>query len=220
MGVGGMGRALASMCVQDADEAGTRRWRVRGFIDEDTKSHGTWFEGFPVLGGLEMVDRYPGARLVISICHVNHQGARRRIVETLGLPPHRYPTIVHPTAVVDPSCTLGHGTVLMPMVCALPGVTIGDHVMVRPHTMMAVDVTVRNYGTIAAQVFLGRCAVVEQDAYVGAGAKVREYGSVGPGAVVGMGSLVLGRVPGGEVWAGNPIRRLSSASSLTARGRT
>ncbi|MGW7284611.1 acetyltransferase [Streptomyces sp. NPDC054847] len=220
IGAGGMGRALASMCAQDADEAGTRRWRVRGFIDEDRELHGTRIDGLPVLGGLEAVGRCPSADLVISICHVDHQGARRRIVQALGLPPHRYPTIVHRTAVVDPSCTVGHGTVLMPMVCVLPGVTIGDHVIVRPHTMMAADVVVRDYGTVAAQVFLGRHAVVEDNAYVGAGTKVREYASVGSSSVVGMGSLVLGHVPPGEMWAGTPLRRLAPASRLTDRGPT
>nr|WP_311319306.1 hypothetical protein [Streptomyces sp. PanSC19] len=98
--------------------------------------------------------------------------------------------------------------------------TIGDHVIVRPHTMMAADVVVRDYGTVAAQVFLGRRAVVEENAYVGAGAKVRGYASVGSGSVIGMGSPVLGHVPRGETWAGNPLRRLAPASRLTDRGPT
>jgi acetyltransferase-like isoleucine patch superfamily enzyme len=85
--------------------------------------------------------------------------------------------------------------------------------------MMAADVVVQDYGTVAAQVFLGWHAVVEENAYVGAGAKVREYASVGSGAVVGMGSLVLGDVPPGETWAGNPLRRLGGpAFPLTDRG--
>ncbi|MBY6307833.1 acetyltransferase [Streptomyces clavuligerus] len=220
IGAGGMGRALARMCSQATDEAGARRWQVQGFIDEDRELHGTRVDGLPVLGGLEAVERYPGADLVISICHVAHQGARRRIAQALGLPSHRYPTIVHRTAIIDPSCAMGHGTVLMPMVCVLPGVTIGNYVIVRPQSMMAADVVVQDYGTVAAQVFLGRCAVVEEGAYVGAGAKVREYASVGPGSVVGMGSLVLDHVPGGEIWAGNPLRRLAPGSRLTDRGPT
>jgi hypothetical protein len=48
---GGMGRALASMCAQGADGAGTRRWRVRAFIDEDRELHGTQVDGLPVHGG-------------------------------------------------------------------------------------------------------------------------------------------------------------------------
>lgn len=63
---------------------------------------------------------------------------------------------------------------------------------------------VQDYGTVAAHMFLGRHAEVEENAYVGAGAKIREYASVGSGSVVGMGSLVLGHVPPGEMWAGTP----------------
>nr|WP_244187823.1 hypothetical protein [Streptomyces regalis] len=61
---------------------------------------------------------------------------------------------------------------------------------------------------------------MEENAYVGAGAKVREYACVGSGSVVGMGSLVLGHVPPGDMWAGNPLRRLVPASRLTDRGPT
>ncbi|WP_420712004.1 MULTISPECIES: transposase [unclassified Streptomyces] len=35
-----------------------------------------------------------------------------------------------------------------------------------------------------------------------------------------MGSLVLGHVPRGEMWAGNPLRCLAPASRLTERGPT
>jgi carbonic anhydrase/acetyltransferase-like protein (isoleucine patch superfamily) len=100
------------------------------------------------------------------------------------------------------------------------GVTIGDHVIVRPHTMTAADVVVRDYGTVAAQVFLGRHAVVEDNACAGARTKVSEYACGGSWSVVGMGSLVLGRVPCREMWAGTPPRRLAPASRLTDHGPT
>lgn len=211
VGAGGMGRAIASLCAQEADMAGGPRWNVLGFIDEDPALHGSFVDGLPVLGGLRAVARYPTARLIVSICHVAHHGARRRIVEALGLAAHRYATVVHPTAVIDPGCGIGHGVVVMPMVCALPGGTIGNHVIVRPQAMLAADVSLRDYATVGAQVFLGRGVVVEESAYVGAGAKVRERARVGPRAVVGMGSLVLDGVPGHQTWAGSPPRYLGPA---------
>ena len=51
--------------------------------------------------------------------------------------------------------------------------------------------------------------VIEADAFVGARAIVLESCSVvGAGAVVGAGSVVTCDVPAGEVWAGNPARRI------------
>ncbi|MEU3077691.1 acetyltransferase [Streptomyces laurentii] len=213
VGAGGMGRAIASLGARDEDEAGHRKWRVRGFVDDDPALRGSSVDGWPVLGGLETVARHPSAQVVVSVCHVDHHGARRRIVERLGLPAHRYATLVHRSAVVDPGCVIGHGAVIMPMVCVLPGAVIGDHVIVRPQTMMAADVSLRDYATIGAQVFLGRGSVVEEGAYVGAGAKIREYVRVGPRAVLGMGSLVLDSVPGHGIWAGNPLRFLRPAAA-------
>ncbi|MBA2390657.1 MAG: acetyltransferase, partial [Geodermatophilaceae bacterium] len=45
-------------------------------------------------------------------------------------------------------------------------------------------------------------------AYLGSGALLREGLAVGAGAVIGMGSVVLEDVPAGQVWVGNPARRL------------
>jgi serine acetyltransferase len=46
---------------------------------------------------------------------------------------------------------------------------------------------------------------------------VREHVTVGAGSVVGMGSVVLRDVPAGEVWAGNPARRLREVASPADR---
>ena len=46
---------------------------------------------------------------------------------------------------------------------------------------------------------------------VGVGAVFKPYVMVGHGARIGAGAVVIGNVPPGEVWAGNPARRLSSS---------
>ena len=63
-----------------------------------------------------------------------------------------------------------------------------------------------------AAIFL--VVTVGEGAYIGAGALVRERCRIGAWALVGMGAGVTGDVPGGEVWAGLPARRLRRVTVL------
>jgi acetyltransferase-like isoleucine patch superfamily enzyme len=67
---------------------------------------------------------------------------------------------------------------------------------------------VGDYVTLASGVKLGGGVAVDEGAYLGAGAMVREGVRVGAWSQIGMGSVVLRDVPPGEVWVGNPARRL------------
>jgi len=50
--------------------------------------------------------------------------------------------------------------------------------------------------------------VIKDGARVGYGVFIKHGVSIGKGAVVGANSVVLVSVPGGEVWAGNPARKV------------
>lgn len=50
--------------------------------------------------------------------------------------------------------------------------------------------------------------VIEDDVFVGAGAFILKGVTIGRGAVVGAGAVVASDVPAGEIWAGNPARKV------------
>ena len=51
---------------------------------------------------------------------------------------------------------------------------------------------------------------VGRNAFVGARAILLPGSELGDGSILGAGSVLLARVPSGEVWAGNPARRICS----------
>lgn len=59
---------------------------------------------------------------------------------------------------------------------------------------------------------------VEDHASIGSGATVLCGVVIGRGAIIGAGSVVTKSVPAGEVWAGNPARRLRALSSAECNG--
>lgn len=55
---------------------------------------------------------------------------------------------------------------------------------------------------------VGGYAVLGEGVRCGIGAQIKPYVRIGAGARIGMGAVVLRDVPAGEVWVGNPARKL------------
>jgi sugar O-acyltransferase (sialic acid O-acetyltransferase NeuD family) len=167
----------------------------------------------PVADAVRMVD------VAVTVCTGSPAdfSSRRRIVEALGLDHDRYATLVHPAAGVPTTLSIGRGCVLQAGVVATTDVSIGDHVLVMPNVVFTHDDVIGDYVTIGAGVGFAGGVRVGDGAYVGAGALVREGRTIGAGALVGMGSVVLDDVPPGEVWCGNPARRLRDVAPSGAR---
>ncbi|MFF5973163.1 NeuD/PglB/VioB family sugar acetyltransferase [Streptomyces sp. NPDC012769] len=216
IGAGGFARETA----QAALAAGLP---LAGHLDDDPALHGVALDGVPVLGGTERVPKLKDASFVVCVGNPRDYASRARLVRRLGLPEHRYTTVVHPTASVSASSTVGRGTVLLAHAVLTASVRLGRHVAVMPQTVLTHDDEVGDLATLASGVRLGGGARIGRGGYIGAGALVREGVTVGDWSLVGMGSVVLADVPPGEVWAGSPARRLRAAAppaleQLTARG--
>lgn len=212
VGAGGFARetaqAVAAVNARGAEDGRGPLWRLLGFLDDDPLLAGRVFDGATVLGGSDLLGTLGDARVVVCVGNPGNYFARAAIVRRLGLPEERYGVIVHPSAQVSDSSSVGPGSVILAQCVLTASVSVGAHAAVMPHTVLTHDVVVREYATLASGVRLGGGAVVGTGAYLGAGALIRERVNVGAWSTVGMGSVVLHDVPAGQVWAGNPARRL------------
>lgn len=216
VGAGGFARETAS-----AIEAVNRHrpaWRLRGFLDDDPALHGRLRCGVPVLGPLSMMDEFWDASVVVCVGNPRDYRSRARVVADLGLAVERYATIVHPAAQVGSGCLIGPGSVLLAGVVLTADVAVGSHVAVMPQAVLTHEDVVGDFATLAAGVRLGGGVRLGSGVYVGAGSLIREHVSVGAWSLVGMGAVVLRDVPPGEVWVGNPARRLRLAAKPERNG--
>ncbi|WP_078095410.1 NeuD/PglB/VioB family sugar acetyltransferase [Streptomyces sp. fd1-xmd] len=217
VGAGGFARetaqAVRDVAAADAARGRPARWRLAGHLDDDPALHGREVDGVPVRGGSELVHELSAARVVVCVGSPRDYAVRARLVRRLGLPPERYATVVHPTAAVSGSSSVGPGSVLLAHSALTAGVRVGSHVAVMPQVVLTHDGEVSDFATLASGVRLGGGVRVGRGAYVGAGALVREYTAIGAWSLTGMGSTVLADVPAGEVWAGSPARLLRPAGA-------
>ncbi len=209
IGSGGFARETAQ-AVHALNRNGTA-WRLLGYLDDDPARHGEVIDGTAVLGGRDRIEHLPNALFVVCTGRPGNYVTRLKIVRDLGLLPERYATIVHPSAAVSLSSSVGPGSVLLAQVTLTATVTVGAHVAIMPHVTLTHDDVVDDFATIASGVCVGGGVKVRTGAYLGAGALIGENRTVGAFSLVGMGAVVTHDVPAREVWAGVPARRLRAA---------
>lgn len=204
--------AASGLALEVAEAARACGITVRGCVDDDESLWGTCAGGWlPVLGGLTALGDHPDDSVLVC---AGRGGTRASIVERLaaqGFDERRHATVVHPSVTVPPSCTIGPGSVVLAGCVLTANVTVGAHVVVMPNVTLTHDDVVEDFATLCADVTLGGSVHVGREAYLGMSASVRERVHVGPRSTLGMGSVLLSDLPGGEVWAGVPARALAAA---------
>ena len=109
---------------------------------------------------------------------------------------------------------LNEGFFLDPSHCHL--ITIEDGAVFGPSvTLLAHDAS--TLGVIGKTKI--QAVRVGRNAFVGARAILLPGSEVGDGSILGAGSVLLARIPAGELWAGSPARRISSVDDYREKLR-
>ena len=85
---------------------------------------------------------------------------------------------------------------------------IGRDCLVMAHAYVAHDVQTGDRVQIGPSSVIGGCVTIGHDVKIGLNVTILPWRTIGDGARLGAGAVVTKNVPPGEVWAGNPARRL------------
>ncbi len=167
--------------------------------------------GFPVLGAdadiAAISRRHKATHFVIGVGSVRGGSTLRpqlySLASSVGLEPL---TVVHPSAVVSPCSTIGHGTVIMAGSVIQAGTRIGNNTIVNTRASIDHDCRIGDHVHIAPGVTCSGNVVVGCGAHVGVGATVVEGVTIGEGATVGAGAVVIEDCASGSTIYGVPAR--------------
>lgn len=214
IGAGGTSREIAA-AVEDVNQV-CKRWRLVGFLDDDPAKQKAIIDGLPVLGPIDAVHDYPSAKLIVGFANHRDPWARKRVVERIGLGLDRYASVVHPSACIAKSATIGLGTAVLQNVVITCDTVVGNHAVISQGVCMAHDQVIEDYVLIAPGAVLSGAVRLQQNAYIGAGSIILQRVTIGEASVVGIGSVVIRNVEPRTTVMGNPARPLPNFLKKTS----
>ena len=166
IGAGDLGKEIVWL-VEDINKL-TPTYLILGFLDDDPKKSGTDFYGYKVLGGTELLTEL-GAKMPMSaVVAIQNGGVRKKIVE--AHPEfNRWENIIHPTAVIAGSCSVGRGNVVFPQVTISVDTVIGDFGMYYIHSTICNDCKIGSYVSVMAGALISEHAEIEDERFLAAG---------------------------------------------------
>lgn len=179
---------------------------VIGFVDAEPCQETARRLGVPRLGGEEVLERHPGALGVLGFAALEARERRAEAVRRLTPSLSGWATVVHASAWVSPTATVGEGAVVMAGAVVQSGAVIGAHSIVNSGAVVEHDAVLGEHVHLAPGATLGGAVRVGPLAHIGLGAAVRDHTGIGAGATVGMGAVVIRDVPPGATVMGVPAR--------------
>ena len=196
LGTGAHAREMAEIVERINRLAST--WKLLGFMTpEERAERPSDVDGYPVLGALMDLGRYPDAHVALEYGVPWPEWPRDRVA-----------TLIAPDAFVSRTARIGAGCVIYPNCFVGANAVLGDQVFMLSGSVVNHDDCLEDRVTLCSGVTLAGFVHVESGVYLGQACTVREGLRVGRGSLVGMGSVVVADVPAGCVVAGNPARRL------------
>ncbi len=201
-GAGGHGKVVLDIARS------TGRFERIVFLDSDSGRAGLTFCDCPLMGGPEELHRFAGSAFIIAVGDNRNRARCFNHALEEGLVP---PGLVHPTAVVARSASIGRGTVVMPGVIVNAGAVIGENCIINSGAIIEHDCRIAAHVHISPRAVLGGGVSVGSLAHVGIGAIVLPSATVGEESVVGAGAVVLREAPARCTVVGVPAKALSYA---------
>lgn len=122
------------------------------------------------------------------------------------------PPLVHPSAVVSPSSTLGSGTVVFANAVVNADARLGDAVIVNTEALVEHDCEIGTGTHLSPNASVCGESRVGAHCWIGAGATVIHCVKVGESTTIGAGAVVIDHLPSHVTAVGNPARVLESDS--------
>lgn len=207
VGAGGHGGVVA-----DAAEL-SRKWSKVEFYDEQWPKGSLGKRG-PVVGNLaKLRDALAGPEgkdleVIVAIGNNERRLAVSREIQSLG---GKLATVIHPSAILSPSATLGAGTAVLAGAVLNPNCSVGAACIINTRASVDHDCVVEDGVHICPGVAIAGDVTVQERAWIGIGASVIQGLRIGQAAVVGAGSTVIADVRENSTVVGCPAKEKSRA---------
>jgi UDP-perosamine 4-acetyltransferase len=199
IGAGGHSKVI----IQTAHAAG---FVVTGIFDDNEQLHGKNLLDIPIIGKIAQSFESP----IPTIIAIGSNSVRKQLADSIALP---YATLIHPSAIIDPTVKLGEGTVVFAGTVIQVDAVIGRHVIVNTSASIDHDCFVGDFTHIAPGCNLCGNVKIGEGTLFGVGACSKPNICVGSWNVIGAGSVVVSDINNGMTVVGVPAKNISEKYS-------
>lgn len=173
-------------------------------VDDSPGSSGRSILGIGIFGDRSRLD---GLREMPVIVAVGENQARARLVSWLGEQGHSLESVVHPSAVVAQSVTVGAGVFISAGAIIIAEAQIGDGAIINTGASVDHDCVIGEAAHIAPGVHLCGNVRIGARTLVGVGSAVRPGVAIAADVVIGAGAVVVRDIAAPGTYVGNPARK-------------
>ena len=201
VGAGGCGRE-ALQWAKDVNRAG-ELWNIKGFLcDYPDPLKGKKCD-VPVL---DTIDEYEIGENDEFVVAIGDSAGRKMVTDKLKARGARLVNLIHPSAVIADSCSLGEGLIIYPFALISDNARIGDGCIINMYSSVAHDSVLGEYCTISAHCDVtGRCTLGDR-VFMGSSSQVVPDSRIGNDVFICAGSTVMTRLRDGVKVLGNPAK--------------
>jgi len=191
----------AKVIVATARAAG---WTVSRIVDDEPARWGATVLGVAVDGASAEILDDADALVVIA---VGDNRARAGLARAARC---RFATLVHPRAVVDPSVTLGDGTVVFAGAVIQPDARLGRHVIVNTGASIDHDCVLGDLTHVGPGARLAGAVTLGDGVLMGIGSSALPGVAIGAWTTVGAGAAVIAALPAHATAVGVPAQLIGA----------
>lgn len=201
VGAGGVGRET-SLIIQQINELKIT-WNLIGFIDDDVNSWGNVINGYPVIGGMDSLEKLSlDTYVVVAIANYK---VKKRIVNKINNR-FKFATIVHPRVWLHDYMTLGEGTIIYEGAILTTNIKVGNHVIISPKCGIGHDSIIKDYVSLLWNVNVSGNDIIEEGVMMGSASTVIQGKRIGKGSTVGAGAVVIDNIDSYSTVVGVPAK--------------
>jgi sugar O-acyltransferase (sialic acid O-acetyltransferase NeuD family) len=145
-------------------------------------------------------------RCPLALVALGQATLRLQWLQTLQQLGYRCPPLVHPSAWVSATASLGPGTVVLPQAVVMAGAQLGAGCIVNTSASVDHDCQLADGVHVCPGAHLAGDVRVGTGSWIGIGASVIQGISIGAGVTVGAGAAVVHDLPDGITTVGVPAR--------------
>lgn len=201
LGASGCGREVL-LWAEDINRK-NGRWSEIAFVDYDTNALDGKKTNANVIANDDDIDIYEDDEF---ICAIGDSKLRRKITEKIKRRGGKFTNIIHPTAIIGSSASMGTGVIIYPYSIITADVMIGDGCIINMGCSVAHDVQMGDYCTLSPNCDIAGGCSLGNSVFLGVGSHIIPSIKLEDGAYVCAGSTVMTRVKKEQKVIGCPAK--------------